>query len=667
MINFNDLTKKEREQVIDLVPKLVAVEFIKKADKKLPEELRRERKGGRIDLKSTFFQQRLPIILMKGWEKREKGIVNLIQNGIRDTTTEVNKYILAETGEVNFIQKTIVTREAVAYMKLLELMSARLESKYFMLFFKLNKNELNPECKKLMEDSIIEFNKYAEQKEKLKSELEEKFKEEFSKRIKEKEENYQVFLNQERATTQKLKQELKEKEQKIKLLQKDNENKERAVKVKESECVQLLKALDSTNKKVIQSNEKAAKELEEFQKRDKQEKQKFRELKTKLDIEQKAREDLQGEIEKLRIAHYDNFSKEYIAQWEECHGELLEKKKGVESEIEELEIKEGLLKVEITDLQKCKEELEVTIQETSIIVESLKDEIATQAVQMSNVVKTENNLYIKKGNKETDIHISERIGDFSDILESNLRNIGVKKVATSWADYIVSVLAAKRTPLIVGYETREVAKAISYAYAGESPLVIALNGGYNNPNELVELYRKTESSVILIEGAIGQMNEGIVLPLLKEYLEEEGEHTEKIILLSCEDEEVLKLIPTYLFNYMAIVQIEEMYPVINVKYELQDSRVEIKEIRKNNLDIDKAYKKLRKLFKDTTFTKGYLISRSLILAYLYQVMIEEAAIECLMRCDLKIIFGYVDEREQIAQNIDHNRKDFEESLKEIIA
>lgn len=664
MINIDSFTQEERKQIVDLVSKSEAANLIKKAHKRFPKELSKEIKGMRVDLKSVPFQKKIPIILIRGWELREIGVTTLIRNTMKDITKRVNEDIKIKTGETDFIKKTILTKDPETYKKLLKLMSEHLESQYFMLFFKISEIELKPRSKKLMETTILEFNHYMQQREMFYKEHQKELEEEYNRLIREKEENYQILLKQERTIGEQLKEKLKYKEQEIKLLQADNKKKEDTLDSKNREYVQLEKKLESINKKVDQSNQKSIKELMKLQEESKQEKQQINKLINKLEIQQKENKYLQEELDKLRMTHYKEFSIEYTAQWKKEQHMLVDDRKAIELEIKEIIDRKEILEDEVIDLEKYKRELELAIEESSLLAKDLQGQIADQKVQMSSIAGAQEDIYIKKGTKEEHIDKSENIGDFSEVLEDNLKNIGTKKMAVKWADYIISALAAKRTPLIIGYETRKIAKAISYAYAGESPLVIALNGGYNNPSKLIDLYHTTESSVILIEGAVGQINESAILPLLKEYLEDE--ESEKIILLSCEDEDVLKLIPAYLFDYVALIQIEEMTPAINTTYIKQDSKDEIRKIRQSNLEVNKAYKNLKRLFMGTNFTKGYLISRSFILAYLYEIMIEEEAIEYLLQCDLKTIVTYIDERDKIVSNIEQNPIYFNKKLREII-
>src|SRR3712207_7422675 len=61
------------------------------------------------------------------------------------------------------------------------------------------------------------------------------------------------------------------------------------------------------------------------------------------------------------------------------------------------------------------------------------------------------------------------------------------------------------------------------SYAGETPLIISLPSSYSDLNELIDIYHNCSSKVILIEGVIGQMNESLLLPLLRS-----EEHTSEL-------------------------------------------------------------------------------------------------------------------------------------------
>jgi len=540
------------------------------------------------------------------------------------------------------------------------------------LFFNLNGIQLDAGQKKLIETCIEEVIEYRKIKEQVMEEEKQKLDIIYKEEIRLIEEKKESLLESEKAVNKALKNKLYEKdviirEEKQKLNEKVKEIREHQKNYKDLK--KKLESVESENKRINEILNANQKDWQQDLEKERQKSEELEEINKTQNLKIKQ---LYDELKE----RYEIYSKKYIVRWEEEHQAIVDEERSLLEEISSLNDTFKTLQKEIMDLEDEKEKAQKKLDEYNglvtdfisnidkeLIISALKSSISNVRVP-SQTKEKDMQLYIKNQIKSDDIEVCESIDQWSEVIASNLKNIGVGKSRNEWSDYIVSVLAAKMIPLIIGCKTREIAKAISYTYAGETPLIITLPGGYNEVNELITLYHNCEAKVILIEGVVGQMNESTMLPLFKEYIE--AEESDKLILISCEDMDMVKLMPSYLVEYMALIKITDIKPIVLNKYVYAESTSALQVVRKQELEINDSYEKLSKLLKQMEVTSAYIITRTLILAYLCKVRNFQKALECLSICDLKLMCKDDNLREKIANNIDNYRNDFTPDLKNLI-
>lgn len=668
MIELENLDKDEKILMMEFLPVTEVIEFLEKNRKLFGNEFN----GTYFKPKSKLLRKKIPNAFLKSIERGDSITSNFIKKVIGKKLEEINKYIKLKLDSTQDIKEIIKTKQRDRYLKLVDILLEKIEPQYILLFLKLNGIELKVRQKKLIEtriEEVIVYRKIREQVKKIEKEkLKVKYKEEI-KLIKDKDEillknekdknqilNYQVLEKDK--TIREIKQKFNEKIGDIDKQQKKNNDFKKKLETVESENQRINKQLYD-NKKVWQQ------ELEKERQRN--EELKIINEKQNLKIKQ-----LDNDLKE----RYETYSKKYVARWEEEHQTILNEKRVLIEQINSLKDNIKVLQNEIMDLEKKKETTQEKLSEYNSLVtnfiSNIDKELITSALKSSilnvkGLTQTKENhmeIYIKNQIKSHEIEVCESIDEWSKVISHNLKNIGVRKNRNEWSDYIVSVLAAKMIPLIVGCKTREIAKAISCTYAGETPFIITLPGGYSDVNQLIELYHNCEAKVILIEGVVGQMNESLMLPLFKEYIE--AEKNNRLILISCEDVNMFNLMPSYLFEYVAPIKITDIIPVVNHNYIYINSTSVLQLLRKNQLEINDSYKKLNKLLKHIEVINAYIITRALILAYLCKNREMQNALVCLSICDLKLMFTDDDIREKIANNIDNYQNDFTQDLKNLI-
>lgn len=688
MIDITKLQESDKKLVLELIPKKEIFEFIKRNSKYFNKELM----GIRLDKKSKLLQQKIPEIMLKQFVKEDIIAINFISNRLKTQLYEINKYveehlekdilsILPDNKEklksklpINFklyIKSIIETKEEKNYIKLLNILLEKIEADYIMLYITLNEIELKPRQRKLLETSLLGALKYNEIKERIYEEERKKIDEKINLAI----ESEQLLLRNEKSLNQELKDKLRDKDASIKEQQKIIDDKVKEIEIEKETNNDLRKKLQ----KLKLENTNIIKKIELIEKNYEEILQVETNISNELEETIKEKERLIKKLNQDLEERYETYSYNYSLKWQEENNEKLIEEKKVSEKINSMKSTIELLSKEITDLELEKDHVKNKLDKYNNIVNDFINNIDEELIK--NVLRNsisdikinkklsepnDTSLYIKTQTKDNqnEIKVGEDIDEFIDLLSDNLKNLGVREDRENLANYIAGVLVAKMIPLITGYKTREIAKAISYSYSGESPFIISLPAGYSNISELIDIYNNCEAKVILIEGIIGQMNESIMIPLFKEYMESKND--EKILLISSEDTEMVKLIPVYLFEYIALINILKMKPMMKYDYISGDNIENLQYLREEDLDLNSSYKQLNKLFKGIDFNKSYLMSRVLILSYLYKFMEYGQALECLIKSEIKFVSKDNDIQDEIINNIQNHINDFSLDVKELI-
>ncbi|CAB1252929.1 conserved hypothetical protein [Clostridiaceae bacterium BL-3] len=673
MIEFEKLDKSEIRLMIEfflpITPGLI--EFLKKKRKLFGNEL----DGADLKVNSLVLQKRIPNVFSNEIKRKNSVVINFVEKNVGGNLNEINQYIKLKFGSMQNIEKTIQSNREENYIKLLDILLGKMESKYIekslewiSLFLNLNGIYINEQQQEMIGNSIekvVELRKI--EKRVLKEE--EKLQIKYEKELK-------AVENKFKNENQILSSQVLEKERVIEDINQMLNEKNKYIDEQQKNYDYLKEKSEFLESKISEMKKELNDNKEKWQQNIIKENQKNQKLESINEDQNKKIEYLENELNR----QYKDYSNEYRVRWEKENQLVIDKKiyekNSLEEDVRKLKKEVADLKKEIINLNDEKEESQKRLKEyngmVSGFINNIDKELIRSALESSvlNIEKlqTKENkmeLYIKHQIKCNNMELLDGIDEeeWSNTILDNLKNIGAVGDRYEWSDYIIGVLAARMIPLIVGYRTREIAKAISCSYAGETPYIITLSLGYNKVNELIELYHNSKAKVILIENAIGQMNESLLLPLFKEYIESKEDN--KIILLSCEDINIVHLMPSYLFEYLALIKISDIRPVVQSDYNYADNTKILQSIRKSKLNIEDSYKKLRRLLEYIKAEDSYIITRSLILAYLCNMEDTGSALKCLSICDLKLMFKD-DVIEKIGSNIDNYPDYFTQELKKSI-
>lgn len=230
---------------------------------------------------------------------------------------------------------------------------------------------------------------------------------------------------------------------------------------------------------------------------------------------------------------------------------------------------------------------------------------------------------------------SNNLSDINDCIEDLSENLSFLipswkndlKVSNMYAKYILSIMCNGNIPLICGYGSREICNIISLTISSQTPEIISLPNGYFNSNELISMWESSKSDIILIEDAIGTMNERTLMPLLRKY----RCHTDKnkpFIILSCEDTDSLKYMPKNILNYVTLVCFDCYMNFIDYSNE--------ELYKSNSIEYIKTYtygnKIQQKMRRIQGLDKSYIHIKSNILSYF-----DTISADILLNSELKYI------------------------------
>lgn len=263
-----------------------------------------------------------------------------------------------------------------------------------------------------------------------------------------------------------------------------------------------------------------------------------------------------------------------------------------------------VLKEQFNILQKSRELVEKCTQK---VLDNIPKDLNMKEKSLIVVTPMEN--YPENSNNLTDINdcINDLSENFSFLIPSWKNDL---KVSNMYAKYILSIMCNGNIPLICGYGSREISNIISLTISSQTPEIISLPNGYSNSNELISMWESSKSNIILIEDAIGTMNERTLMPLLRKY----RCHTDKnkpFIILSCEDTDSLKYIPKNILNYVTLVCFACYMNFIDYSNE--------KLYKSNSIEYIKTYtysnKIQQKMRRIQGLDKSYIHIKSNILSY----------------------------------------------------
>ena len=644
---LNNLSDEDLYLLIKIIPSKMLLEPIKKH----PKDFRAETMGCRIDIKSRILVGKLPSIFFNRFKKGDGNITRIIASYADSVINTINNRLIAETSDETYLSNALDSKDVAVFANLIEIILMDLKPENARLFFKLMDHQLTMS----QDEYIVKEMPLLIEKLKFREKLEKELRLESDKKILELRNEYKdqiVNLHKKIADLefqiQTKKQEIIDCKKNIDALIDKLTDNEQAAQTKTSELKNSIMQLrNEIERAELQISEKKA-----------------------LVTEQQTLNKVLSEKLKLKNDEFSVLAKE---KWEFENADLIAQHQNLENDCEKLRNEEKLLKGKIEYLEGRVSYWNKLVSE---YIQNIDKSIIENALNLSlldfNKSTTKNDLiatdimnlpYTKESVKGEKISFCSSINTFAENIANNLESIGVGIVADETADYIVGVLAAGLVPLICGYKAREIATAVSVAYSGETPYIITLPNGYTNAKRLSDLYCQSHSSLILIEDAIGTMNENSLFPLLREKCQ--VGFSQKILVLSAENMDSLKYMPNNLYNYVALVSVERIAMSKKQGYIYSDAK-DIMQSFSSSITIDESYKRMKKLLKNFKLGNSFVESRANVVAYSNKLSNMEQAIQGFVRSELTLICKFQNMYEQIEKNVTLNDGDPGNILLDII-
>ncbi|MBU3191748.1 hypothetical protein K9O30_20520 [Clostridium bowmanii] len=639
---INCLSDEELNLLINMIPKGELFELIKDNQKKYKKEIA----GFRVDIKH-FPTKLLHNIYFNRFKKGDYGIIKKINLSAYIIVNDINDSIIKDTSNEDYFSEPVKGNDINAFASLIEKILVELKPENIKLFFKLMGHELTVVQNDFIDKDI--------QRILIKEDLSVKIKKDLQGKVTE--------LN------------LCHKN-KISILEDEIIDLGNQLKLAKEEIIKELKHSSESAYKFNYieeiANIKAEKLVDNITQLNKRIKTLMVEISNQVNtIDEK---DIQINFlnEKLNL-EFKEYSVALKEQWEKENKVLLNKNSELDNDCIKLRKEEKRLNSDIelligkVDYYNLIVEKYIQNIDKNIIINALNSSILKSGVKINDrEISNRDSIsrpYTKINVKCEKLSDCQEIDTFSENIANNLEKLGVGNISDEIANYIIAIFASGLTPLICGYKSREVATAISTAYSGETPYIITLPNGYTNARELTEIYCESSASSILIEDALGTMNENALLPLLRD--KSQDDLVQKILILSAENSDSVKYMPKSFFNYIALVSIDKFSSTKKEEYIYSNAQgVLEKFIDNENFDVE--LKKIKKLLRGLKLGNSYKTLRASIVAYSKRLSNIKDAIQGYARCELKMVCEYNGLYDEIEKNINSNKGEFENRLIEII-
>lgn len=620
--NIHLLTDEEIMQLIDSLPMELKLQPIKRNPKKY-------KITSRVD-SNLFRERQLPKMYIEGLKNDDLALIGPIAAAIADIHDSYEQEFNQEIDLSENLKKIIRSKDEVKLYRFLKFLEKKMDLFYCSIYMKLmgiTLNKTNQVYLGTFINLIKESNKY------LQEELE-------CQKI-----SYDTKIEQLNLNFIK---ESKQKNDLILLHKKDFDEKKIENNKLKQELLNRVQEVTNLNGR----NQFLTKEITQL----KQEKKEIQNLLYEREkLLQLTKEQLTGRV--------NEFNEELKIQWENDNEELLELTSSLESEKEDLicEIKQYTNKIEELRAEelRLKNKVDIYHQTVNNFIENidlkyLENHLSNYFISnntpnsVGTIVMDNQEIYIKESYKAQEVEECEDIDHFVDNLATNLQESGVlESKSYDLSNYIIGMMAAGLTPLICGYKARDIATAISSSYSGESPYIMTLPSGFNNPNLLIQKVREATAQCILIEDVIGSMSERCLLPLLREFqYSDEG----KVILLSCEEENVYQYMPTYLLGYISIMIAGVEKAIRSPRYIYSNAIESLREFE-NVIGEVHTGKELRKIIEGTELQRNYYHQRSLLLKYFSHLADVNRAYKTLIRNEIKVLCSNIEFSEKVERNL----------------
>jgi len=196
-------------------------------------------------------------------------------------------------------------------------------------------------------------------------------------------------------------------------------------------------------------------------------------------------------------------------------------------------------------------------------------------------------------------------------IKNNLENIGVYD---EYAEILAKIIAGAyltRTPLLLtGCNLHLIVNAISVTLHAQTPEIISVPTGYNDYSSLLDAVKNTCGNVILVQNAIGSIDEYCYTHLMKDIA---NEKPDKYVIFALDFAETMRILPPSILGYMVLVNSEDVITSVATE-DLDPSNCTIVVPTKTKVNVRGLYQKIAKLSCGGNVTNGYNLTRSAIFA-----------------------------------------------------
>ena len=232
---------------------------------------------------------------------------------------------------------------------------------------------------------------------------------------------------------------------------------------------------------------------------------------------------------------------------------LLEEARSVKGKIEEMTVIQDELQTSVnTKIEDIRVNITDFFAETIVYQSLISPDRTIVAPVIDDYSKPNHIIQSLSGKLMGEAELINSTDEIIYFLAMNLETAGIlEDVASSMAQYVTACLSYKIPLLLIGYGSKNVADAISVTFSGRTTDVITLTGACDDYEILSETILSCQSDLVLIENAIGYINEQLYMKLIKEI-------TTKKLLFSVDFADQINFISKSILNYVNFLFLDDV-------------------------------------------------------------------------------------------------------------
>ncbi|WFN34942.1 hypothetical protein L1S32_02145 [Methanogenium sp. S4BF] len=204
------------------------------------------------------------------------------------------------------------------------------------------------------------------------------------------------------------------------------------------------------------------------------------------------------------------------------------------------------------------------------------------------------------------------IGGLVGYLSDNLSNVGVEiEYANILAEFIAGAYLTRTPLLLTGCNANPIAEAISVTLCSQTPEIISVPTGYNDYSSLLNAVKNTCGNVVLLQNAIGSIDEYCYTHLARDI---HDENPEKYLMFSLDFTENMRILPSSVLGYMALINSEDVISSITRDFLDPANCAKATPAERTSEEVKELYQRIVKLSSGTNTTNGYNLTRTAILS-----------------------------------------------------